>query len=356
MLNFTSKSWATLGLALILSSSLCLPVLAKQESSICEDDLTTTTGLTWGGSKKLPFKRVVDIRDCLVNTPLGKITAGRHGTGNKSQFDELFAGPKAYPGERFFISLWGSKIEGCFVEMVVQHAPASGQIEKESLIPTSLELGVGGQLIQLPTFPSESPKIFQADYSYRPVSETGGDAVTLLLGGNLSSARLSSTWYMSRSPFQIDSQLLQLLRSAPNSEVRARLRFTNNDSSLITIDQKTVASWNEAFSFNPTCQNPEAQSQLVSFRESPLLSTLETYQKSPSQNAALDWLESQVSSDTLTEFAKRWRNDGGKNTSKIKIKDTFEFYNKSAVQKGALRWLQEQISADVLNQYLSQWL
>ena len=263
MLHSKMKSWIVLGLTSLLLINLGNPALAKKKSSsICEDDLSTQSGLKWGGSKRLPFKRVVDIRECLVDSQLGKITASRHGKGNKADIGEIFGRRLPEPGERFFISLWGSKIEGCFVEMVVQHAPQGGRIEKEAIIPTSLELGVAGQLIELPPFPSLEPKIFQADYTY--TKTTSGAAPTSLSqvfsGGSSRSVRLSSTWYMSRNSFLIDSQLSQILRNAPDSEVRARLKFANNDTQLITIDQRTVNSWSEAFGFNPTCENLSAQS------------------------------------------------------------------------------------------------
>ena len=239
------KPWITLSLAVLLSAQLATPALAKKKDrSICEDDLTTSSGLRWGGSKKLPFKRVVDIRECLVGTPLGKVTAGRHGKSKAIQVSEIFGGRQPYPGEQYFISLWGSKIEGCFVEMIVQDAPADGQVKVEKIVPKQLELGIGGQLIQLPAQLSDATKMLSADYTYtRYVS-----------GAN---REYSSTWYMTRNIFVIDGQILGLLRNAPDGEVKARLTFADNSTQLLKISQQTVKSWDAAFGFNPTCESPD---------------------------------------------------------------------------------------------------
>ena len=247
MLSRVYKRWMTAGLILLLSTQICLPAEAnKKDKSICEDDLTTRTGLRWGGSRKLPFKRVVDIRECLVDTHLGKVTAGRHGKSS-FQISEIFGQKQPFPGERYFISLWGSKIEGCFVEMVVQDAPVNGQINLPGIVPKFLDLGVGGELIQLPAQVSEDKtKVFQSDYVY----------TQYVSGANRD---YTSTWFMTRNLFAIDSQVLEFLRNAPEGEVRARLTFADDSSQLLKISQETVKSWDEAFGFNPTCEAPEEE-------------------------------------------------------------------------------------------------
>jgi hypothetical protein len=335
---------STLLLSSFFSASLFdARVLAAEEGSICEDDLTTTRGLRWGG-KNLPLKKVVDIRECLVGTQLGRVTADRHGSNtNKVQLNEIFAGPQPYPGERNFISLWGSKIEGCFVEMIVQYAPPNGTVEATTIVPTTLQLGLGSQLIELPLQTSVQPKLFQQDYVYSGTNSFGN------------SQDFSSTWYMSRTSFVIDSQILELLRSAPTGEVRARLTFVDNETQLLKISPETVKSWNAAFGFNPTCQSPEAANQKAALGTKPLLGTLQSYSGSAQQKKALEWLQSQVPAPTLAEFGKRWRNDAGKNTTPIRLLDAFQYYQKTNVQTNALAWLETQLSAEVLNTYLQQW-
>lgn len=245
MLSQFYKHWTTAGLILILSLQMSSPALAKKKStSICEDDLTTRTGLRWGGSRKLPFKRVVDIRECLVDTHLGKVTAGRHGKAQSFQVSELFGGKKPYPGERYFISLWGSKIEGCFVEMIIQDAPETGEVEVANIVPKYLDLGLGGELIQLPAQLSDATKVFKGDYSY----------TKYVSGAN---RNYSSHWYMTRNVFAIDGPTLKFLRNAPAGEVKARLTFADDSTQLLKISPETVRSWNEAFGFNPTCEAPE---------------------------------------------------------------------------------------------------
>lgn len=247
MLNRVRRHWMTAGLILVLSTQICTPAYAKKKSSsICEDDLTTRTGLRWGGSRKLPFKRVVDIRECLVDTHLGKVTAGRHGKSS-FQISEIFGKKQPFPGERYYISLWGSKIEGCFVEMIVQDAPVNGQVNVPSIVPKFLELGIGGELIQLPAQVSlETTKILKSDYSY----------TQYVSGAN---RNYNSTWFMTRNLFAIDSQVLEFLRNAPEGEVRARLTFADDSTQLLKISPETVESWDAAFGFNPTCESPDAE-------------------------------------------------------------------------------------------------
>ena len=345
MKAITRLLFSSLTLGLVITTNMTNPAEAsKKDNSICEDDLTTRSGLRWGGSKKLPFKKVVDIRDCLVNSPLGKVTADRHGNKQtKNLFNGLFGGRNPKPGERYFISLWGSKIEGCFIEMVVQDAPKNGQVEMQRLVPTKLELGVGGQLIELPADFKIKPKVFSGDYSYNDYSAGY-------------KRELSSTWFMTRNLFTVDSQILEFLRNAPKEEVTARLTFLDKTSELLKVRVETVKSWGEAFGFNPNCRSPEAQALLGHFQNAPLVATLDYFQESAKQTNALNWLQSQISPATLGEFAKRWRNDGGRNGSPISMADAFKYYQKSAAQKNAVSWLQGQLSQDILQTYLSQYL
>lgn len=216
--------------------------LAGKDDAIYEDNLTTTQGLQWGG-KKLPFKKTVDIRESLVDTPLGKVTADRHLVGNDLDGSIFGRSRKPAPGRSAFISLWGSKIEGCFVEMIIQHAPAQGRVDPTAIVPTLLELGIGGQLVELPPQSASQPKVFSQDYTN-----------TSFFGNKTT----SGTWYMTRNIFVVDSSIASLLSQAPLKETRARLTLSNGNKILIPIDKKTVSNWKTAYSYNPACKDPNA--------------------------------------------------------------------------------------------------
>jgi hypothetical protein len=248
MLNQFYKNWIIFSLPLILSIQISTPAFAKDKATyICEDDITTASGQQWGGSKKLPLKRVVDIQDCLINSTLGKVTAGRHGDNKSLQLGELFGTKLPFPGERYLISIWGSKIEGCFVEMIIQDAPVNGEVNLKSIVATKLNLGIGGQPIELPAEVGDSTtKSFKQDYAY----------TQYVSGAN---QEYISSWYMTRNIFWIDSQVLTFLRNAPVGEVKGRLTFADNSTQLFTIQPETVKSWDAAFGFNPTCKAPEEE-------------------------------------------------------------------------------------------------
>ena len=131
--------------------------------------------------------------------------------------------------------------------MIIQDAPVNGEVDVKSIVATKLDLGIGGQPIQLPAEVSDSTtKSFRQDYTY----------VQFVSGANQT---YSSSWYMTRNIFWIDSQVLTFLRNAPTGEVKARLTFADNSTQLFTIQPETVKSWDAAFGFNPTCQAPEEE-------------------------------------------------------------------------------------------------
>lgn len=234
--------FAAISLTLTVSPLTTDAAWAGKDDAIYEDNLTTTQGLQWGG-KKLPFKKTVDIRESLVDTPLGKVTADRHLVGNDLDGSIFGRSRKPAPGRSAFISLWGSKIEGCFVEMIIQHAPAQGRVDPTAIVPTLLELGIGGQLVELPPQSASQPKVFSQDYTN-----------TSFFGNKTT----SGTWYMTRNIFVVDSGIASLLSQAPLKETRARLTLSNGSKILIPIDKKTVSNWKTAYSYNPACQDPNA--------------------------------------------------------------------------------------------------
>lgn len=236
------SGFVSVSLALVVGSFGVDAALADDDNAIYEDNLTTTQGLQWGG-KKLPFKKTVDIRESLVNTPLGKVTADRHIFGKDLDGSIFGRSSRPAPGRSAFISLWGSKIEGCFVEMIIQHAPAEGKADPTAIVPKLLEVGIGSQLVELPPQSEAQPKIFSQDYSY-----------TSFFGKN----KTSGTWYMTRNIFLVDAGIAKILSQAPDKDTRARLTLSNGNKVLIPIHKKTVKSWKTAYSYNPACKSPDA--------------------------------------------------------------------------------------------------
>ncbi|UJB68358.1 hypothetical protein HRE53_17615 [Acaryochloris sp. 'Moss Beach'] len=237
-IGFTSISLVFAGNSLILE-----PALADKDDAIFEDNLTTTQGGAVGVARNSLSKKTVDIRESLVDTQLGKVTADRHIDGSDLDGKIFGRSSRPAPGRSAFISLWGSKIEGCFVEMIIQHAPAQGRVDPTAIIPTLLEVGVGGQLLQLPPQSSAKPEVYSQDYSY-----------TSFFGKNTT----SGTWYMTRNLFSVDSGIASILSQAPIKETRVRLTLSNGAKVLIPLDKKTVKNWKTAYSYNPTCKNLDA--------------------------------------------------------------------------------------------------
>jgi hypothetical protein len=232
-------------LFLLLSSIFCsllssdVSVAEKEPKlppTMAEDDLQTKQGLRWGG-QKWPYSQIVEIQDSLVGSPVGRVIIDRHGidkSDNGVLFNVPFSAPA--PGKSVFVSLWGSKIEGCYAEMIVQVAPRQ-PIELETIVPTLLELGINGQIVQLVPQKSQ-PQVGSFDYTYL-VDETQQSAI----------------WYMSRQIFFMDSATANLLASAPAEDLKVRVNFGSN-SLIIPIGAETVRGWKQAYQFNPTCQSP----------------------------------------------------------------------------------------------------
>ncbi len=233
------KVWRSTLLALVLIPTLVNLSIGRTyaDASLSEDDLNS---MSWG-APKLPYNQAANIKDSLVDAPVGKVVVDRHGIGPTVLFQGPFSQP--YPGRAVFVSLWGSKIEGCFLETIVQLAPPNGEANLEALVPTLLELGVGGQIVQLSPQPSAKPKGGTQNYTYTVTDNNGKEST------------VSSTWYMTRTIFGIDSKVANILRDAPAKEVRARITFGNNQSTIIPIGVGTVSNWKEAYSFNPKCVN-----------------------------------------------------------------------------------------------------
>jgi hypothetical protein len=332
-----------LTLGLTFEAIAIKPAIAeKKDEAVYEDNLNTTDGLKWGGPK-LPYRKVVDIRDSLVSTPLGKVTADRHGTGATINLWDSISGTFSYPvpGRSVYISLWGSKLEGCFAEIVLQSASNTNSLEENALIPKLLEIGIGSQLLELPPQAGSQPKVLNQNYIYY-----GADLKTPSNG----------IWYMTRNTFVVDASIANILRSAPATEARARLTLADGQKVLIPISKATVASWKDAYGFNPTCQNPTVAARQQQLANKPLLKAFSEYTGTPAQDAAFDWLEKQIQPATLLEFAKRWRGGvaSGKSQS-IRLVSAGKFYKHLPSQEEALEWLQGQLTPTASALFAKKW-
>lgn len=250
-MRFPFKSIGSL-LVLVLLVFASATTLADEdpivEKTIAEDRLATQGGMPWGGDD-LPYSQVVEIQDGLIDAPVGRVVLDRHGEEAEdvdldnligSLFNDVFSAPR--PGSAVFISLWGSKVEGCFAELIVQVAPDQ-QIDPQNLIATSMEVGVNGQIIRL--LPQETdPKVGSFNYTYLSNEQ-----------------QLNGIWYMSRQLFVVDETIANILRSAPEEEIKARINLANNSSILFPIGKKTVERWKHTYGFNPACKSPQQAQQ-----------------------------------------------------------------------------------------------
>jgi hypothetical protein len=224
-------------LSILLTSVLfnCAVDKAIAQTLMNEDDLDSN-GLPWAG-KRLPFKQIVNIKDTLVGSPLGKIVIDRHG---EDPYGLLIKTPLSYPepGKWVVVSFWGSKIEGCFVRLVFQWAPAQNQTGlSEGMKPVSLELGIDGKIVQLTPNPNVPVRSFSTNYSYIK-SENN--------------TQYYSTYYMTDTLFSVNAEVAELLRNAPPGEVRVRLNFPSIKV-IFPLGKETVKLWNESYGFNSSC-------------------------------------------------------------------------------------------------------
>ncbi|MEO1374380.1 MAG: hypothetical protein AAFW70_08695, partial [Cyanobacteria bacterium J06635_10] len=184
-------------------------IAQQAEASLEEDKLDTIRGIRWGG-RGLPYSKVTDIKDSLIGNVLGRVVLDRHGIDRSygSTFIKSpFSSPE--PVKIVFVSLWGSKIDGCFAELIIQVAPPSqrsnSQASTNALVPKILQLGVNGKIIELVPQASAKPRIYSNNYTY---TEYKNDA----------KLKRSSTWYMARNLFRIDANVANVLRNAPEQE------------------------------------------------------------------------------------------------------------------------------------------
>lgn len=193
----------------------------------------------WGGASEWEYSEVLEITDSLVDSLLGGIVIDRH--GEEASCDLLcvsapFSSPR--PNKRVIISLWGSNVDGCFVEVVTQW----GQ-QMEGGIPEVLEVGAGNDTVVKLTANAEASKVWEEiPYKYSVYE-------------NEREYTREGIWRMTRTFFPVDQQTAKLLTEAPNEETKARLTYKDGETQLFPIGDGTVKAWEKTFNnYNPNCQ------------------------------------------------------------------------------------------------------
>ena len=203
------------------------------EETLDRDDLNIDKSLPWG-VKRWPYSKVIEVQD-LGDTTYGRVVIDRYGKDDSGGLvDQPFS--KTKPGKFVFVSLWGSNLDGCYVETVVQIAPRT-DIEPEATLPTLLELGFDGKIFRLP-YKVTNPKIITYRYNY-------------LDGDN---AQQRGLWHMNHRIFPIDSNQANELINAPIQDIEARMHFGDSKTIPFTIGADTVERWQDIYSFNSSCQ------------------------------------------------------------------------------------------------------
>jgi hypothetical protein len=324
----------------------CTPALAAK--TVFEERLNSES-MRWAG-KGIPLEETTEVVDSLTNKITGKIVVDRHtvsqgaSSGSLSlDLTNLMLGTSfgAIPGRTAVISMWGSKVNGCFVEVHLQHAPVNGKVDLDAITPTLLEVGVNGQVIELPPQASSSngQKYFSHEYSY--------------LGANQKS--YNSTWYTTRNLFVVDATIANVLANAPAVETGARLTLANGQKITLRLDKRTAGSWRNTYGFNPTCLSPETVQQRQTLAERPLVNACKLYRDTPDHKAALNWLQSQISRTTMTQFSNSWRAARPPQTQAVNLVDVCKSFKDLRPQVASLDWLQTKVGVEVLQQFVQRW-
>jgi hypothetical protein len=212
------------------ASWLITTPMAIANGTVDEDSLNPRKGLRWAGSG-LEFDRVLTIQDALVASPVGKVTISRDGLDSGFLYKDPFFGPS--PGRITMVSLWGSKIEGCFVRAIIHNASVVEGNSIRELVPVQIELGVGGQIIKLKPNPNSEA-----------------------LGGifNYEDGKVRRKYTVTDNTFVVNAKVAALMREAPTQPIKLRVTFTNGSTQIFSLAAGSVANWKDAYSFNPTCR------------------------------------------------------------------------------------------------------
>jgi hypothetical protein len=249
-----SKFISFSGLSAFVFSGLCL-AQEPPMSVITDDNLDIRQGLPWAGT--LPgweFSRSIEVVDGLTKSSFGRVVIDRHGICERSG---IICDPfSVSPGDLVLVTLWNSNAYSCSVQVVVQKAPSQKLAAQEAVnavVPVNFSIGVGNQKISL--VPAKNkPRMFQYRYQYsvRDEKATTGFNLSDILTGK-GSKNVEDTYYVASTLLSIDREAAQIMSSAPEGNVRARITFA--DGSILTYDigASTVREWKRVLSFNPTC-------------------------------------------------------------------------------------------------------
>lgn len=86
-----------------------------------------------------------------------------------------------------------------------------------------------------------------------------------------------------------------------------------------------------------------------------LIDVCKFYRGLTTQDQALEWLQTQVSPTVIAEFAQKWRSQSLTPSSTIRLIDVCKFYRAAPNQNQALDWLQGQISAAIILEFFRKW-
>ncbi|HLO49491.1 MAG TPA: hydrolase, partial [Kamptonema sp.] len=126
---------------------------------------------------------------------------------------------------------------------------------------------------------------------------------------------------------------------------------TNQDIALIWLQSQIAPSLLNEFSQR---WRNQAVPQVTLVR---LIDVCTYYRGLANQDQALDWLQSQLSTKILTEFTQRWRNQvpAPTPTANIRLIDVCKYYRGLSNQTQALDWLESQLSTPLLTDFARRW-
>jgi hypothetical protein len=315
---------------------------SQRDDQILEDQLNADK-IRWAG-QGLPVNQVTNVIDSLTSQPVGIViidqtTISRAAPGTPIVVNLFSTETPPRPGESRVVSVWGSKLEGCFVEVYVQQAPDGNQLDELAITPTLLELGVNGQLLQLPPNKNAAQRFSRKEYTYPGPYSTMGQGI----------------WYSTRTIFSIDANIAKILANANAVDTRARLTLANGQTVVIRLEKTTAAGWRQAYGFNPSCESPRVAQQRQALGARPLVNAFKLYRDSEAQRMALQWLQSQVPRDTLLEFSRRWRGRTTPQANQVNLIEAARIYKDLRGLNESLDWLQQNIKPELLEEFIRKW-
>ena len=228
-----SLLWTASASLFFLQSFLLQAQAQIIEETVRRDDLKVNSSLPWG-IKNWSYGEVIEITD-LGDSVYGRVVIDRYGKDESgSVVDRPFSSTK--PGKFVFVSMWGSNLDGCQLETIVQIAPKRA-IDPRLTLPTMVEFIVNGERFQLP-HKASNPKIISYKYNYL----------------NGSNGQEQALWHMNHRIFPIDSSQAAKLSAAPIENIDARMHFGDSKSIPFNIGKDTVERWQDIYSFNSDCR------------------------------------------------------------------------------------------------------